>query len=406
MVPGGAMAAGAIDMGLALASGESFGKAAAGTIGTVLGGTLGSVFGPAGTLVGSMVGGMVGDKVGVALSVPSAIQYRAAELSKQASEQMLQAANLTKGSAEASFLFGSASSLSKRLDVEGLGGNKAAAAFQKEYAQREFFAKQAGSAADALNQTITNLKNQGLPPDTILKMVRPLQVQSDIAARNLADSNRKLKSSFDALPQQLQSALVSSISRMSTGMIEAAFANKITGLRFSADGLTFRGSGKVDDYTSGDPFKPAPKPAPQFNTGGVNTSGFVWRRAEGGLGDAVSKEMRMKPPGSNLVIANSSETIIPAAGGLGMRDFMNSLDQGFRKVSSLVSSTPYKVGLSTISSKSLTPPGWGSSPSAPMEVTNNITIHQQPGQDAEELAAIVAMRIGEVVAARKASQIM
>jgi hypothetical protein len=193
---------------------------------------------------------------------------------------------------------------------------------------------------------------------------------------------------------------------MSTGMIEAAFANKITGLRFSADGLTFRGSGKVDDYTSGDPFKPAPKPTPQFNTGGVNTSGFVWRRAEGGLGDAVSKEMRMKPPGSNLVIANSSETIIPAAGGLGMRDFMNSLDQGFRKVSSLVSSTPYKVGLSTISSKSLTPPGWGSSPSAPMEVTNNITIHQQPGQDAEELAAIVAMRIGEVVAARKASQIM
>jgi hypothetical protein len=37
-------------------------------------------------------------------------------------------------------------------------------------------------------------------------------------------------------------------------------------------------------------------------------------------------------------------------------------------------------------------------------VTNNITIHQQPGQDAEELASMVAMKIGEAVAqARSAS---
>jgi hypothetical protein len=37
-------------------------------------------------------------------------------------------------------------------------------------------------------------------------------------------------------------------------------------------------------------------------------------------------------------------------------------------------------------------------------VTNHISIVQQPGQDAEELAAIVAMRIGEAVAeARSAS---
>jgi hypothetical protein len=41
-----------------------------------------------------------------------------------------------------------------------------------------------------------------------------------------------------------------------------------------------------------------------------------------------------------------------------------------------------------------------------ININSPITIHQQPGQDAEELAAIVAMRIGEVVAARKASQIM
>jgi hypothetical protein len=55
--------------------------------------------------------------------------------------------------------------------------------------------------------------------------------------------------------------------------------------------------------------------------------------AKGGLGDAIASEMRMKPPGSNLVIANSSETVIPAAGGYGMKDFMGYLHSGFDKVS-------------------------------------------------------------------------
>jgi hypothetical protein len=39
--------------------------------------------------------------------------------------------------------------------------------------------------------------------------------------------------------------------------------------------------------------------------------------------------MRMKPPGSDLVIANSSETVIPAAGGHGMMDFVEILRTGF-----------------------------------------------------------------------------
>jgi hypothetical protein len=40
----------------------------------------------------------------------------------------------------------------------------------------------------------------------------------------------------------------------------------------------------------------------------------------------------------------------------------------------------------------------------PVTVNNNITITQQPGQDADELASIVALKIGEAVAqARSAS---
>jgi hypothetical protein len=39
--------------------------------------------------------------------------------------------------------------------------------------------------------------------------------------------------------------------------------------------------------------------------------------------------MRNKPSGSHLVIANSSETVIPAAGGYGAKEMMNTLQKGF-----------------------------------------------------------------------------
>lgn len=57
-------------------------------------------------------------------------------------------------------------------------------------------------------------------------------------------------------------------------------------------------------------------------------------RWSGGLGDAISEELRMKPPGSDLVVANSSETIIPAAGGNGggMVDFVRTMYSGFTSV--------------------------------------------------------------------------
>ena len=47
------------------------------------------------------------------------------------------------------------------------------------------------------------------------------------------------------------------------------------------------------------------------------------------LGSAISSEMRNKPAGSHLVIANSSETVIPAAGGYGTKELFATLQQGF-----------------------------------------------------------------------------
>jgi hypothetical protein len=60
-------------------------------------------------------------------------------------------------------------------------------------------------------------------------------------------------------------------------------------------------------------------------------NGVAWR-ANGGLGDAIASELRHKPSGSNLVIANSSETVIPAAGGHGMEAFIGTMRAGFNSI--------------------------------------------------------------------------
>jgi hypothetical protein len=91
------------------------------------------------------------------------------------------------------------------------------------------------------------------------------------------------------------------------------------------------------------------------------------------LSKAAAFENKHKPPGSSLVVANSSETIIPAA-------------YGFIPSQGMFSSS--RSGMS----------------SGAVSVSAPITIYQQPGQSTDELASIVALKIGEAVAdARSAS---
>ena len=54
--------------------------------------------------------------------------------------------------------------------------------------------------------------------------------------------------------------------------------------------------------------------------------------AFGSLGQAISYEQKNKPPGSDLVIANTSETVIPAAGGYGMMNFVETLRSGVNAI--------------------------------------------------------------------------
>jgi hypothetical protein len=167
----------------------------------------------------------------------------------------------------------------------------------------------------------------------------------------------------------------------------------------------------------------------------------IGKAYNGHLGDAISSEMKHKPPGSDLVVANTSETIIPAAGGYGMKDFVRAIDD----LSGAVAQVKYgggkkpgggsanwmqileqdylknlnkpipggpvrgsgRGGLDTwegpqasyVSPQSLqAASNRGVSAGGPINITAPITIHQQPGQSADELASIVALKIGEAVA--------
>jgi hypothetical protein len=171
----------------------------------------------------------------------------------------------------------------------------------------------------------------------------------------------------------------------------------------------------------------------------------------GSLGDAVSKEMKMKPSGSSLVVANSSETVIPAARGYGMSDFMKTMKTGFNEVIAQVKygggrgakpgggsanwmqileqdylknlNKPIPGGpvrgsgrggldvwegpqASYISPSSLqTTASRAGAGSSPVSINSPITIYQQPGQDSEELAAVVLEHLGTWVSDARASSI-
>ena len=90
----------------------------------------------------------------------------------------------------------------------------------------------------------------------------------------------------------------------------------------------------------------------------------------------------MKPPGSSLVIANSSETIIPKSGVI-------TASTGYFSPSLL-----YRQQYG------------GGSNSAPINISAPITIHQQLGQNSEEVAAIVAMKIGDAVAQARSASVL
>jgi hypothetical protein len=378
-VPGAAVAAGALEMGTSLASGESFGKAAAGTIGTVLFGAIGSAFGPVGTLVGVTAGSYIGNAIYDYFSPEGAKQREAADKQLQAAQDQMRAATSRSleskyGTAALDFQYGDITEFSNRIQVVGMQG-MTGATLLKEYRERNVAQEQLRVADAALETARQMTVSRRMSPEDARRALAPLEERAKAAAAAVDKEQRDLAAAMKSIPTSMRDALVTNILNMPTSQLDAALATKVRNVMPRT----------IDPHAGSRDVVIPPSSAPAVNEGSNNRNNFP--SYAGSLGDAISKEMRMKPPGSNLVIANSSETIIPAARGLGMKDFMNTLDTGFNRVAATVA-----------------PRSSGGSYSGSSHVTNHISIVQQPGQDAEELAAIVAMRIGEAVAeARSAS---
>jgi hypothetical protein len=92
--------------------------------------------------------------------------------------------------------------------------------------------------------------------------------------------------------------------------------------------------------------QPAPKYKNRYSTEAFGSPG----KGFSNLGKAVAFESKHKPAGSHLVIANSSETVIPAAGGHGIEAFINTMRSGF----AAVANTLTKINTTLVSNQQQT----------------------------------------------------
>lgn len=383
-VPGAAVAGGALDLGVSLASGENMGKAIAGAVGTTLGGIVGSTFGPVGTMIGMTAGSFLGNAIYDYFDPQAAKQREAAEMQVQAAAQQYRAATSRGleskyGTTTLENQFGDIKEFTKRLQIVGMRG-LTGANLLKEYKERNVAQEQLRLADAALEEAKASLARRRVGPEDARKALAPLEARAVAAAAALDKEQKDLTSAMRTIPASMREALVANVLNMPMTQLDAALASRVRSVFPTT----------IDPHAGSRGVVIPPSPLPSANGSANPRSRFPGQGdhgASGSLGDAISQELRMKPPGSNLVIANSSETIIPAAGGLGMRDFMRTLDTGFNRVAGTVQASVQN----------------GYAGGAP--ITNHISIVQQPGQDPEELAAIVAMKIGEAVAERRSASI-
>lgn len=279
------------------------------------------------------------------LNGTAAKEKEAADKQMAAAETQKMAAALAKGGVNAKQVlsFGSSAQLGARLKLLGMDKDMRGANLLGAYESRNVLLDKQKKQAEALQNQTNILERFGIKGAAADKQLAPFKNSLEMTNKSLKKAQTDLETAFVGLGPMLQNALLQSLSMA----------------RIS--GLPGGGLPGIDVPNLKEVYPPKNK--------GMNIFG-VDKRYNGGIGDAISSEMRNKPSGSNLVIANSSETIIPAAGGLGMKELFRTLDER---------------SMGTIN--------------AP------ITIHQQPGQNAEQLAALVAMELGNAIRHARASSV-
>lgn len=451
-LPGLSIAIGALDFASRKMSGESTAVAAGGAIGatggSIAGGVLGTALGPGGTIAGSILGSIIGDWLGSNI----------AKIGEQLPAKLSAAWN-NFGPNVASFF----QLLSSKL-VAGWTLFKNSIvnlpmtlgyAIGQARAQMEMGWNSFSSWFMSLGPRFVQAIQGGWSSFTKWFMGLGPQIRG-IAQSIITGARGFLQRAMATLSNpstwgQLAISLVNGIKGALAGAV-GGIGNMFNNLKNWAGGFT---SGMQAGYqeTKGGYKSTATQQRTSSNTlwnFGPPKPGAKPGYA-GSLGDAVSREMKMKPPGSSLVVANSSETIIPAAKGYGMSDFMKTMKTGFNQVIAQVKygggrgakpgggsanwmqileqdylknlNKPIPGGpvrgsgrggldvwegpqASYISPSSLqTTASRAGGGSSPVSINSPITIYQQPGQDSEELAAVVLEHLGTWVSDARASSI-
>jgi hypothetical protein len=208
-----------------------------------------------------------------------------------------------------------------------------------------------------LDNAFLTVKNWFLTlPETVGGWLGSIYAKLEKWALEIPILQEKIKKAWDDLRKKLADGATSfiakageTLSNPSTwGDLALKFAEGIrNALLATPIGMIFAGGAALPDILKrgADAFNtgrtvektvnPSPREGDRKFVEGIGSFTFrngkwVKNAYRGSLGDAISSEMRNKPPGSNLVIANSSETVIPAAGGTGgMLELINTFRNGF-----------------------------------------------------------------------------
>jgi hypothetical protein len=228
-IPGGALAAGALDLGISLATGENIGKAAAGAIGTVLGATAGSIFGPVGTIIGGMAGSTLANMAYDALDPSARIQREAAQMQLEAAGRRQTLADLTSrlGVTAAQYQFGEIKELTTRLKFLGLASDSSAQAFLKEYGERNVAMESLKQFDKQLQDLTTSLSFQQLPKEEQERQTSALRESIAGASTIYEREQRELEAAFAQTPKSVTDALIGSVaSKMTVPQMEREISSQ------------------------------------------------------------------------------------------------------------------------------------------------------------------------------------
>ena len=321
-IPGGALAAGALDMGMSLASGENFGKAAIGAIGSVLGGAAGSIFGPAGTVIGSIAGGYLAD-ASADFIIGAIDQNKAAAMQLEAAKKQVAAA-----ATEAERKYGP--ELGPKLGgVEALSQALGGGAGVKAFADAQLKAGKI-SPEQAQNWSIFSLQ---------LTKANAATKEVEVAQSKLATATKLNTGEQDKLTKVLAAAKIkqkTAAEAITLAWEQMSLASR-TKILSASDNLAAainEGAKKVRGQGTNNPHVTSQQSNnlfidPYSSRGGTTSGKGGLSLYKGGLGSAISSELKHKPSGSHLLIANSSETVLPAAGGNGVGELIDVFRTGF-----------------------------------------------------------------------------